>query len=84
VWKYHAHGLDRNQANAVNPENITHWYDLLHEVQGRERFTPDLIFGMDKTCGWGDTSEWQQVLGGNGKRTQVAQHSMNRLKSRGS
>lgn len=78
VRKYYARGLDRNRANAVNPQNIAHWYDLLHEVQGREQFTPDLIFGMDETCGWGDTSERQQVLGGSGKRTQAAQRSMNR------
>jgi hypothetical protein len=78
VRKYYARGLDRNRANAVNPDNTAHWYDLLEEVQAREGFEPALIFGMDETCGWGDTSERQQVLGGSGKRTQAAQRSMNR------
>jgi hypothetical protein len=61
----------------VNPENIRHWYESLGSVLDCEKFDPDLNFGMDETCGWGDTSEWQKVLGGTGKKTQASQHVIN-------
>jgi hypothetical protein len=78
VRKYYARSLDRTRANAVNPANIEHWFQLLKSVLDREGFEPELIYGMDETCGWGDTSERQKVLGGTGKKTQASQRAVNR------
>jgi len=78
VRKYYGHSLDKIRANAVNPDNINHWFGLLKEVLDREEFVPELIYGMDETCGWGDTKERQKVLGKPGKKTQVQQRSINR------
>ena len=78
MCKYYACSLDKTRANAVNPENIKHWFELLKSVLEHEGFEPDMIFGMDETCGWGDTSERQQVLGPTGQRAQSAQRAINR------
>ncbi|KIM31870.1 hypothetical protein M408DRAFT_36724, partial [Serendipita vermifera MAFF 305830] len=38
----------------------------------------EMIFGMDETCGWGDTAERQKVIGATGKRVQVSQRNITR------
>jgi hypothetical protein len=80
VKKYKGRKLDSQRAQALNPENVGHWFSLVREVYAREGdkkdgetegdMTPDRIYGMDETCGWFDHPGKTTVLGGKGKKNQ--------------
>jgi hypothetical protein len=82
VKRYKGRKLDSQRAQALNTENVGHWFSLVREVYVREGdkedgdadsdgvITPDRIYGMDETCGWFDHAGKTTVLGGKGKKNQ--------------
>lgn len=82
VKKYKGRKLDSVRANALNPENVGHWFSLVRDVYVREGedgvMQPQYLYGMDETCGWFDYDGEVLVLGGRGKKNQYSTRKQNR------
>jgi hypothetical protein len=83
--------LDAKRAQAINPTSIGHWFSLMRDVYEREGdvvpdangelssiMPPERIFGMDETCGWGNTAAKVKVIGPTGSKN----HYVTRTESR--
>jgi len=78
VKKYKARHMESIRANALNPESVEHWFDLVHQTFNEHQFKPENIWGMDETCGWNSTSQQETVIGPKGAKIQYMTLPVNR------
>lgn len=78
VKKYKAKAMDSVRANALNPESVEHWFELVKKSFEEHQFKPENIWGMDETCGWNSTSQQEMVIGPNKAKIQHMTLPLNR------
>jgi hypothetical protein len=82
-WKayispYWTTSLEKIRANALNSENVQHWFELLGNTIEEENIVPERTFAMDETGILVGVGRKTKVVGETGQRVQVEQRGGSR------
>jgi hypothetical protein len=82
-WKNHVSpywstSLETVRANALTPENVSHWFNLYHETVEQNNIPPERQWQIDEVGIMMGKGRKKKVVGEAGKRVQHTQQSGNR------